>query len=256
MMFEDVHECEGHWELSDPTGGVLRLPKLTRRTGDILIATAGTRRTRDVNIKRAVQGLADAIAELRRPITLIDVRRAGVGGSGSWGPDVFTGTLPEMLGAAGISRYTYYHLPILAPTRSLLDRSNRAAKSSERLSEAQIEAAAVAVDQGVQPDAAAFRHHEVFRAAYLRELQSTAAVAVARAFVEAANEIDGIPILLCAEARRAEFHLAAREEQDADYCHRFTLAAQVAAALKRGSSGMEVVRLDFSIGESVNRVRL
>ena len=226
MLISGVRECPTRWELSGQAGEILQLPRLTTPDREILIGTAGTRRA--VKVKgKLTEHFARMLAVLPEPIMLIDVRRTGIGGSGSWGPEEFATIIPGLLAAAGVSRYSFHHVPLFTPSRALLDKSKRAAKIDDNLSEEQIKDAVRTVESGEEPQFAAWKHWEVYRAAYRRELSTTPAILAARAFVEAANEQGGIAVFLCAEERRDNFDEATRREQDNCHCHRFRSPAEL-----------------------------
>jgi hypothetical protein len=124
---------------------------------------------------------------------------------------------PLIAGAKALITYSFLHLPCLAPSIALLDEAR---KSGLRWRE--------------------------FRTRYLEEL-SLDSLDIARAFVEAAQASGGLAIFLCAEADRPDFDQLSEPEQEESYCHRFTLAKQVAHRCKdvHGAVVVKQVHLDL-----------
>lgn len=253
MIVTSVAVSDSHWNLHGALKEILTLPRARSADKRFLIGTIGTRRAVEVRGNKTKE-FAQTLAELAQPIMLVDVRRKGMGGSGSWGPTEFATLIPGHLKAAGIVEYSFHHLPLLGPSLQLFE-SSQSAEDSDRLSEEQIEAAVQQVVSGHQPPQPAWKHWQVFRAAYHRELSHSEAVPAARAFVEAAREQDGIVVFLCAEERRNNFQHLPQHEQDGCYCHRFTLANEVARSIQREFCDADIRRVDLAIGEqSTERV--
>lgn len=92
---------------------------------------------------------------------------------------------------------------------------------------------------------AAFRHWEIFRAGYVRDLP-TFAIDVACAFVEAARAHGGVAIFMCAEECCSSFDILSRDDQDNAYCHRYTLAATITKAFEKLHPNAVVKRLEVT----------
>jgi hypothetical protein len=148
-----------------------------------------------------------------------------VGRQSSWSPREFASVIPELLGEGSI--YAYCHLPCLAPRIQQLDDFRRDARTG-----------------GEQ---AAWR---TFRDRYLAEL-APEALAVGRAFVEAAAAVGGMAIFLCAEAHQPAWETLTEAEKDAHYCHRFTLAARLAAVMKAEYHDLRVKRVNLDMVDFV-----
>jgi hypothetical protein len=155
------------------------------------------------------------LAALRQPIYLLDTRRNGVGAQSSWSPREFASIIPNSL--AGRITYAYLHLPCLAPSVALLDEARK----------------------NQMP-------WHTFRERYIEELTPDA-LDVGRAFVETAVAAGGMAIFLCAEADQPEFDVLPDVEQEEYYCHRFTLAKQVANRIKDACANTSIrcVHLDL-----------
>ncbi|MGE0821754.1 MAG: DUF488 family protein [Candidatus Binatia bacterium] len=184
-------------------------------TSTMAIGVMGTR-TRDKVSGAKTQLMAHMLAALNQPLYLIDVRRNGVGAQSSWSPREFATVIPDML--AGGSPYAYLHLPCLAPSIALLNQNR-------------------------QGEIASWQH---FRQRYLAEL-TPESLDVAQAFVEAAVAAGGMAVFLCAEAEQPAYDSLSATEQDAHYCHRFSLAKQVARRLQEAYDAVVVkmVHLDL-----------
>lgn len=255
MIVVTVRTTDSHWELSGSVGETLQLPRARSSERPFVIGTVGTRRA--VKVKGNLTArFAGALAELQQPIMLVDVRRTGMGGNGAWGPQEFATIIPEHLRAAGVQEYSFHHVPLLAPSRRLLDAWKRAVKAHDNLSEDDIGIAVQKVLHGAEPSGAAWKHWEVFRSAYSREMSRSDAILAGRAFVEAAREKGGLAIFLCAEERRHDFDACSREEQDACYCHRFTLAKAIARSIEEDFEDAEIRRVDVAVGEPLKHTAL
>ncbi len=173
---------------------------------------------------------AAVLAGLGRPVILVDTRRTGQGGRGSWGPLEFSTLLPERLGGAA-GRYTYLHLPCLAPSHDLLTSAREATKLPA-LNNHSIERSVQTLMGGHQPLPAAWRHWRVFSLAYKQGLTHHAILA-GRAVVEGAQARGGVAIFLCAEPHLSGFDRQPPQLQDEHYCHRYALATAVGRAIKQ-----------------------
>jgi hypothetical protein len=256
MLVDSVTTPPGHWDLLGKMGETLRLRRAASPgAAPFLIGTMGTRRAVEVTGNQT-QNFANTLAMVKQPICLVDIRRNGVGGSGSWSPAEFATIIPERLEEAGIKQYSFHHLPQAAPSLDLLGAWRRASQQSARLVDKEIDTAVQQVIRGDEPVPTAWRHWQVFKARYSRETAESPAIAAGRAFVEAARDVGGIAIFLCAEERRAQFDSLSPQEQDGCYCHRFTLARQIARSIRRDFPDAKIHRVDLSVGETVTETQL
>jgi hypothetical protein len=156
--------------------------------------------------------MATMIGAIDQPIYLLDVRRNGVGGQGSWAPREFATIVPEQLPRE--AAYDYLHLPCLAPSIPLLSMKDLPWRE--------------------------------FRDRYVAEL-TPSALSVARAFVEAAVSRSGLAVFLCAEPHQPAFDELTPENQQHSYCHRYTLAHKVADTLRLAwpVAAVDLVYLDL-----------
>lgn len=204
------------WCVANAFGHDLRLPRVPR-DARVEIGVVGTRAPELKAPGRRRFGsklglLAAALRALDRPIYLLDTRRTGVGGQGSWSPLELATLLPDRMPAGC---YAFLHLPCLAPSVGLLE----------------------AAPNHTLPDWRSFRDR------YRAELTADA-LDVGQAFVEAAAAVGGLAVLLCAEQHRPDFEDLSPSEQDANYCHRFTLANALADRLARTRPDVTVTRRD------------
>lgn len=229
-MILSAHEAPDHWVLKTPHGHSLLLPRDPARISrGVSIGVLGTRRR--VKVPGTMGHLlGDMLAGLGRPIYLVDVRRNGAGAQGSWGPREFATLIPERI--AGRVPYDYLHVPALAPSIALLESSRRASGTA-----------------GAQA-------WQAFRDHYVQELADREALPIAQALVEAATSTpgeggrSGLAVFLCAEADQPCFTGMKQAEQDAHYCHRFTLAGLVAQALAGAHPGAKVELLQLDLVDS------
>lgn len=269
MRLARVEKDGMSWRLFGPVGEELRLPAAAG--GPFEIGLLGTQRPAGVQVKPPLTlRLAELIARLDRPVLLLDTRRDGVGGSGSWAPREFASEVPEMLARAGARHpYSFLHVPDLAPSLALLGRA-RAESASQRkdprpaFDPGRIAEAAALAEAGASPPPGAFLHWQPFRAAYRREIRtSPVALPAARAFVEAARVWNGLAVFLCAEPYEpGSFEDPPRVPpgltgvapgdvqgaQDAVACHRFFLAAELRRALAAAFPGDRVRIINLAIG--------
>jgi hypothetical protein len=235
------------WGLIGPLGEVLRLP--AAKAGPFRIALVGTRSSLVKTAK--TKSFAAMLADLDQSVFVVDVRRNGAGGSGSWGPREFGTLIPDMI--ENNCGYSYHHLPDLAPEVELLDDFRAAMKLDETLSSDEIadiagQLTAGTLDQSRIP-ACAWKHWQVFGAAYRRDLPQHAVLA-GRAFVEAAAVAGGVAVFLCAEEYLPDFDLADQNSQDDAYCHRYTLASLIAQSLGESFPAAEISRVSLRMGDS------
>lgn len=216
MYTRAVREA-GCWRVENAFGHALTLPCATDLAGgEIEFGVLGT--GSHAKLKgRKTDRMADLLACLRRPLYLLDARRNGVGGQGSWAPLEFATLIPEAM--ASPYAYAFVHLPCLAPSPELL---------------AAWHAGQIATWRDM-------------RDRYNAELTPDA-VDVARAFVEAAAHAKGLAVFLCAEADTADFDALPLAEQNACYCHRFALAQRVAARLREAHAGLTVRLVCLDMG--------
>ena len=196
-------------------------------------------------VARKTQRFADLLSSLDKPVWLVDVRRSGAGGQGSWGPNELTNTIPRLMGSRG-KHFAYVHLPCAAPSPQLLERWWKATKSRAPLSPEEIAKAVEAIREGRSPEFAAWRHWQVFKEGYLAELDETAVLA-ARAFAESAAAIGGTAVYLCAEAFAPGFDDSSQDAQDQTWCHRYTLSSRVAESLRQDCSGIPIRRVNLAL---------
>ena len=230
----------GMWQLTGPCGEKLLLDKATD-SGPFEIGLLGTRTTKKVAAK--TRRFSQLLAGLQRPIFLLDVRRAGVGGQGSWSPLELATIVPAELSEA----YSFFHLPSLAPSVVLL-QAYRKSRKLPALSEADIVATVSKVRQGIDPGDAAWKHWQVFREKYRIEIEAEKhSLLTAAAFIEAAQAAGGLAIFMCAEQFRQDFDSLSQSQQDDVYCHRYTLAAAACRLLQQRHPGCSVTRIDLSL---------
>lgn len=158
-----------------------------------------------------------------RRFYLLDVRRNGTGAQSSWSAE-FASPIPAAIGSGG--RYGFLHLPILAPSTGLLGEYHKGQVSD-------------------WPD---------FRDRY-NEKVSEGAIAVVRAFVEAADCAGGMAVFLCAEPSCPDFDTLPAAAQDTNHCHRLTLAHRVARQLQQACPMVVVEGFDLDPGEYATRRR-
>jgi len=211
-MFIKATRHPGRWQVRNGLGHELHLPcheSYAKTTIDI--GVLGTRRR--VEIRGSVTSLmAMRLAAVKRPLYLLDVRRDDTGAQSSWSPREFASVIPMSLRAD--QKYDYAHLPCLAPSVELLGAKNLTWRQ--------------------------------FRDRYVAEV-SDDDLSVGEAFVEAAAMESGLAVLMCAEADHPHFDTLPEEEKEVHYCHRFTLANQIARRLKARPAGLTVnlVHLDL-----------
>lgn len=215
-MFVTAKQVDGAagamWRVADPFGHALELPAIRDQQGRVEIGVVGTRSAPRVHPK--TPAMAGALRSLGRPLLLIDVRRNGVGGSGSWSPREFATTVPRLMASA--APYSYLHLPVLAPETELLEQARTLP-------------------------------WQTFRDRYVDGL-TPEATKIGRAFVEAMYSIGGLVVMLCAEPDHADFEGCEQHEQDELYCHRFSCARVLASAIHAAHPKhvVELVALDLT----------
>lgn len=211
MQFKTATRFQNHWRLSGDFGAELTLP-VKSGLGVIQMAVVGTRRRGDAKVLAPLTRLfARMIDSLDRPVLLCDVRRNGVGGSGSWSPREFATEVPSQLSKK--HDYQFMHAPSLAPSIALLDAEPRYQEFSQR---------------------------------FTSEL-ATEALTVAQAYVETLNSLGGVVAFMCAEADEPHFdQLSSQQKQDA-YCHRFTLTDRIAGLFRQSHPGVRVERLHLDL---------
>lgn len=201
-----------YWQLQGPLKETLVLPALTpSASGTLRLGLLGTRSS--PKVKNKTDRFAGTIAALGCPVFLVDTRRNGTGGQGSWSPRELATCIPAMLPPQ--QPYSYMHLPIAAPSLALLE-------------------------------AAPPPPWQEFAASYREELPSQA-VCATRAFAEAAHLAGGLAVLLCSEPRLTNFRCHSQQEQDAHYCHRYTLAQALVGAINAEIPAMRVELVELSM---------
>ena len=89
MLISKGEKIDNKWKLTGPIGEELFLPAATGGE-KIEIGTLGTATRVKLPSKVSKYSLAvELFNSLHRPVCVLDVRRTGMGGSGSWGPEVF-----------------------------------------------------------------------------------------------------------------------------------------------------------------------
>ena len=196
--------------------------------------------------------MASVIAGLGRPVLLVDTRRTGQGGRGSWGPLEFATLLPEKLGGAN-GRYSYLHMPCVAPLHEQLVKAREAA-NLPALNPHSLERSVHALHTGHVPPPAAWANWKVFSTAYKQSLTATAVLA-ARAVVEGAQARGGLAIFLGAEPHLSGFDRCPPQLQDEHYCHRYTLATAVGRAIKQEYRWADIRCLHLALDDSPSLAR-
>jgi hypothetical protein len=250
MLISSVKNSSS-WHLVGPLGEDLVLPKATK--GPFRIGLLGTRAEQ---VKKDKTGeFARLIEAVKAPVILIDIRRDGVGANSAWGPLEFGTIVPSEV----TSPYSFHHLPVAAPTVDLLKsfkKSMRTARARAKdglaplvLEPNEIKKYSEQLAKGVPTDVPDYgwQHWQIFRARYSRELDPTA-VQAARAFVEAASVVGGVAIFLCAEEYRPSFDQDSQADQDEYYCHRYTLAKEIAKSLHSDFSGDQILQRSYRMG--------
>ena len=250
MIVKRVSADDGRCLLFGPCGESLVLPA-SSAPGPFEIGLLGTRT--EAKITGKTKRLAEMLDHLRRPVYLVDIRRAGVGGQGCWSPLEFASVVPETIREP----YSFFHLPSVAPSVELLS-NYRKSRKLPGLSETEIAHAVSEVQAGRDPGIEAWKHWQVFREKYLMEVQSDPhAVLAALAFVEASQAIGGLPIFLCAEEFVEDFDSNFQGHQDDTYCHRYTLSAAICRSVRKRHPGCKVTRIDLSLEHAEpHRVRV
>ena len=216
-MFTKAHRMQTEWRLFNSWGHSLTLPCRESYAGsEISLGVLGTR-TRGKVSGGKTKLMMEMLAALDRPLYLLDTRRDGVGGQGSWSPCEFSTMIADHLAQHNIT-YSFLHLPCLAPSLELL-RAHRK-----------------------QPDAP----WQSFRDQYVNGLLEEA-LEVARAFVEAATAANGLAIFLCAEDEQPEFDQLPPAEQNDHFCHRFALTRQLAHRLKQAWPDVQIKRIHLDM---------
>ncbi len=194
-----------------------RLPAGDRQNTPIKIGLLGTReRKKSCNYqwaKTKTQKMAALLGSVGS-ISLIDTRRDGVGGQGSWSPKQFGTIIPELIKTHydNPGNYEYLHLPGVAPTIELRQQHFPWQK---------------------------------FRNSYTNSLTPNN-LDVLTAFVESASTMqDCLPILMCSEEWEPDFHKFKQDKQNDCYCHRFTLAEQIGLRLRKEYQKVIVYSLDL-----------
>jgi hypothetical protein len=211
-MFVRAVREENRWLVSNSWGHQLALPCASDMSDlTIQIGTLGTG-CRRKGVTQVTKLMSAMVAALPRHLYMLDVRRNGTGGQGSWSPKEFA-TIIRAERPAGTT-YDFIHLPTLAPSLALLDQKHIPWRD--------------------------------FSARYTEELTHDA-IGVARAFIEAAAVHGGLAVFICAEADQPNFDALSDNEQLLHYCHRFTLAHRVGAALKEAwpRAVVQLVQLDM-----------
>lgn len=228
-MFVNARKDSNRWLLADSWGHDLVLPYRPDYAGrTIQIGTLGTKfepnGLKDEKRKALIRStiIAHMLRDLGLPIYLLDVRRNGTGAQSSWSPAEFASLIPAAIGSG--SRYAFLHLPIVAPSMGLLGEYHKGQVSD---------------------------WHD-FRDRYNEEL-GEGAITVARAFVEAADCGGGMAVFLCAEPCCPDFDTLPAAAQNANHCHRFTLAHRVARQLQQACPTIRVERVDLDPGEYATR---
>jgi hypothetical protein len=211
-MFEEANRTDAGWIVQNRWGDGMFLP-VDETQASVRVGLLGTRAVG--KFRNKCVALGQLLSSLNRPLYVLDTRRDGCGGQGSWSPREFATEIPSMM--AGQRRYAFVHLPSVAPSIELLAwwRSSKPAWQD-------------------------------FRMRYDAEL-SAGGVRVAAAFVESASTRGGLAVMVCAERDAEDFDSLSQPEQDNLYCHRFTLARRVLAELngRRPNRKSDIIRLSL-----------
>jgi len=210
------------WILNDEWGHEMFLPCPHQPEQlSVDIGVLGTR-VRDGNLagyqwaKNKTKLMAAMLLSLDKPIYLIDTRRNGVGGQGSWSPREFASLIPDIMKDQGCKQlYSFIHLPILAPSIALLNLARNGLSWQE------------------------------FKKEYQQELYQNGAIDIAVAFIEATACRSGICIFLCAEEYQPDFINLDQPEQNECYCHRYALAKKVAREIDQDYKSVRLCNLDL-----------
>jgi hypothetical protein len=162
------------WVVRNDWGDQMILP-IEDTVKSLTLGLLGTGTVRKIENK--TRAMATLLGSLDRPLYLLDTRRNGCGGQGSWAPREFATQIPVFMNSQ--NPYSFVHLPIVAPSIEILEWSRR---ENPRW--------------------------QLFRDRYKGEL-SESAVDVAAAFIESASSRGGMAILLCAEPHVHGFESAA-----------------------------------------------
>ncbi len=202
--------------------------------------------------------MAAMLLSVDKPIYLVDVRRTGIGGQGSWGPNEFANLIPNIMKERNKNHppYSYIHLPIVAPENELLVAWRTARKQLKddkdkiafynRITPEKIAHLVKRIETGQPVEPENYLLWQVFKAHYKRYLSQENRLNIAVAFVEATASRDGIVIFLCAEEYQPDFLQRTQEDQDQSYCHRYTLATQVAKQLASPEHSIKIHHFDLS----------
>src|SRR5713101_6669819 len=109
-MFSQAQKVNDGWQLTNAWGHRFILPcAASFEDGQVVLATLGTRLRVDVRRVKKTNLLADMLQSLACPLYVLDTRRAGVGGSGSWSPETFASIISDLIGDQ--RTYSFLHLP-------------------------------------------------------------------------------------------------------------------------------------------------
>jgi uncharacterized protein YeaO (DUF488 family) len=190
-VFTDADRTATEWVLENTWGDQMILPfKPCKKLRVVLL---GTRSRQDFPQKTIA--MAALLKSLGVPLYVLDTRRHGCGGQGSWAPLELATLIPNLMKME--HAYCFVHLPEVAPTVDLLEWWRN--------------------------DKTDWRK---FRERYDNELPPSA-VRVAAAFVESAASRGGVAVLLCSEAYVEDFALTDESVQSDAYCHRYTLLRRI-----------------------------
>lgn len=223
MLFKQATRTDDKWIVQSDVFA-LELPRAKfsdRKQATIEIGLLGTReREKSKNYQWAnnkTKKIAALLGSLGSSF-LIDTRRDGVGGMGSWSPKEFSSIIPDLIEQhyARSEKYEYIHLPGIAPTIELRNKLRNEKLSWER-----------------------------FRDSYNSTLKEDS-LDVITAFVESvATTQNSLPIIMCSEEHQPDFHHLTPELQDECYCHRFTLAKNIALRLSKEYQKIVIYSLDI-----------
>lgn len=102
--------------LDNAWGDRMILP-LRRTGGPLLVGLLGTGAVREAKKKTAA--MADLLRSLDTPLYVLDTRRNGCGGQGSWVPREFATEIPHLMKTE--RPYCFVHLPVVAPSIEMLE---------------------------------------------------------------------------------------------------------------------------------------
>lgn len=245
MLIKETVKNANSWKLVTRTGEELVF-NIEKHPQEIEIGLLGTR-TINKKMTEKTNKFAKLLNKINKPIYLIDSRRDGVGGSGSWSPKEFETIIADKI----VNPYNYIHIPSICPSVSLLDNWKEATKKfTEDLTTDEIEKQLESLKNGNLPEKASYKHWQIFKEVYKKEMLSEkTAIEAARAIVEYVASINGLAIFLCAEEHHHDFDALTQKEKDDAYCHRFTLFSLVKKSIQKDYPNTKVTSINLSLDD-------